>query len=120
MTGKQFAATVGEGVVLFPQAKESMRSIQQQFVNRKQVIDLTVYETIKQNTVAVPKADVSVFTSPSNVEAFFEINKILPGQKVVAIGDATGNALSKSGVRHFAMPKTFDDIGLAQAVYSLS
>jgi hydroxymethylbilane synthase len=119
MTGKQFAATVGSGTVLFPQAKESMRSIQLQFSNRNQVIDLSVYETIKNNDTLVPEVDALVFTSPSNVEAFFEKNKIKTGQKVVAMGGATGSALRDRGVQRYAMPKTFDDIGLAQAVYGL-
>ncbi len=119
MTGKQFAATVGSGTVLFPQAKESMRSIQQQFSNSSQVIDVSVYETIRTNDVLVPEVDILVFTSPSNVEAFFEKNKVKTGQKIVGMGDATANALRQFGVKHCAMPATFDDIGLAQAVYGL-
>jgi hydroxymethylbilane synthase len=119
MTGKQFAATVGSGTVLFPQAKESMRSIQQQFSNRNQVIDLSVYETIKHMETIVPNTDVLVFTSPSNVEAFFESNKIRTGQKVVAMGDATAAALRLRGIHKVAQPPSFDDIGLAQAVYGL-
>jgi hydroxymethylbilane synthase len=118
MTGKQFAATVGDGSVLFPQAKESMRSIQQQFVNSRQVVDLTVYETIKYDDIQVPEADVFIFTSPSNVEAYFEKNKIVSGQKIIAMGGATGSALRDRGVKNFAQPKTFDDIGIAQAVYN--
>ena len=54
--------------VLFPQAKGSLRSVQQQFVKPDQVIDLVVYETIKKNSGETPKADILVFTSPSNVE----------------------------------------------------
>jgi hydroxymethylbilane synthase len=119
MTGKQFAATVGSGTVLFPQAKESMRSIQLQFSNSNQVIDVPVYETIRTNDLAVPEVDVLVFTSPSNVEAFFEKNKIRTGQKIVGMGDATANALKLHGIKHCAMPASFDDIGLAQAVYGL-
>jgi len=119
MTGKQFAATVGSGTVLFPQAKESMRSIQQQFSNSNQVIDVPVYETIRTNDTPVPEVDILVFTSPSNVEAFFEKNKIRPGQKIIGMGDATANALRQFGVKHCATPQTFDDIGLAQAVYGL-
>ena len=51
MTGKQFAATVGNEKVLFPQAKGSMRTIQQQFYNKKQVVNLLVYETILHENV---------------------------------------------------------------------
>jgi hydroxymethylbilane synthase len=119
MTGKQFAATVGSASVLFPQAKESMRSIQLQFSNKNQVIDMSVYETIKHLEAEVPDVDILVFTSPSNVEAFFEKHKIKAGQKVVAMGSATGSALRNFGVNRVAQPASFDDIGLAQAVYSL-
>jgi uroporphyrinogen-III synthase len=96
-----------------------MRSIQLQFSNSNQVIDVPVYETIRTNDFVVPEVDVLVFTSPSNVEAFFEKNKVRPGQKFVAMGDATANALKTFGIKHCAMPVTFDDIGLAQAVYGL-
>jgi hydroxymethylbilane synthase len=119
MTGKQIAAAVGSASVLFPQAKESMRSIQQQFSNRQQVIDISVYETIKNNETKVPDADVMVFTSPSNVEAFFEKNKIKTGQKCVAMGHATASSLRQFGVPHAALPQTFDDLGLIQAVFGL-
>lgn len=119
LTGKQFAATVKDSTVLFPQAKGSMRTIQQQFANSKQVIDMVVYETIKNNMEEIPNAEILVFTSPSNVEAFFEKNKINPGQKVVAMGDATANLLKRFGVKRYSMPASFDDIGLAQAVFGL-
>jgi hydroxymethylbilane synthase len=118
MTGKQFAATVGSASVLFPQAKESMQSIQLQFSNRNQVINLPIYETLKHNDFKIPETDVIVFTSPSNVEAFFEKNKIKAGQKVVAMGHATASSLRQFGVIHCTLPHSFDDIGLAQAVYS--
>ena len=119
LTGKQFASIVGSKIVLFPQAKGSMRSIQKQFTNPKQVIDLTVYETIKKNEEKIPSSEIIVFTSPSNVEAFFEKNKITPEQKIVAMGNATANALEKFGVKKSKQPITFDDMGLVQAVYSL-
>jgi hydroxymethylbilane synthase len=118
LTAKQFAATVGNSLVLFPQAKGSLRSIQQQF-KAGQVIDLIVYETIKKNQVPVPQADIIVFTSPSNVETFFENNKLLADQKIVAMGDATGNALKKFSASKYKLPASFDDAGLAQAVFGL-
>jgi hydroxymethylbilane synthase len=116
LTGKQFAATAGNAKVLFPQAKGSLRTIQQQF-KPGQVIDLVVYETLKKNETPVDPADIMVFTSPSNVEAFFEKNNFLPDQKAVAMGDATGNALQRYGVKKYKMPASFDDTGLAQAVF---
>ncbi len=116
-TGKKFSAAVGSKLVLFPQAKASMKTIQFQ-LKKEQIIDLIVYETIKKNKDVVV-ADVMVFTSPSNVDAFFEANKINEKQNVVAMGDATANALKKYGIKPHKMPATFDDLGLVQAVCSI-
>ncbi len=121
LTGKKFASLVGRQTVLFPQAKGSMRTVQQQ-LKKEQVVDLVVYETSKKisgQQFPVPGCDVLVFTSPSNVEAFFEKNKISAAQKVIAMGDATANVLRKFGVKSNKQPASFDDLGLVQAVMSL-
>lgn len=120
LTGKQFAAKVGSGKVLFPQAKGSMRSIQQQFVRKEQVIDLPVYETLKRDTDPVPVSDIYVFTSPSNVEAFFQKHSVAHHHAVVAMGDATAAALREFGIHHPGMADTFDEAGLARAVFGVS
>lgn len=120
MAGKQFATRAGSQRVLFPQAKGSMRSIQQQFVRKDQVIDLPVYETIKREGGPVPAADIMVFTSPSNVAAFFEQHTVDARQAVVAMGDATAAALREFRIIHPGMPDTYDEAGLARAVFSVS
>ncbi len=120
MIGKQFAAKVGSERVLFPQAKGSLRSVQQQFVKPDQVIDLVVYETLKKNSGEAPKADILVFTSPSNVEAWFEGYRINKLQHVIAMGDATANALRQHGVVMISKTDSFDEAGLARAVFSAS
>jgi uroporphyrinogen-III synthase len=120
MTGKQFAALAGASKVLFPQAKGSMRSVQSQFVRKEQVIDFPVYETIRRDEQAVPAADILVFTSPSNVDAFFDKNKLSSGQLVVAMGDATAAALREHKIHHPGRADAFDEAGLARAVFSVS
>jgi len=119
MTGKQFANLVKSGTVLFPQAKDSMRSIQQQFYNKSQVIDLPVYETLSKPVDGIPDADIMLFTSPSNVEAFLEKKHIKKGQKIIAMGDATANTLKKAGLLSVYLVPSFDEIGLLQAIFSL-
>lgn len=119
LTGKKFAALAGGKKVLFPQAKESLKSIQLQMPRKDNVFDVVVYETIKRSAEFGERGsefDTLVFTSPSNVEAFFEKNKVSKEQKVVAMGDATAHALKKHGIRANKMPATFDDLGLVQAV----
>jgi hydroxymethylbilane synthase len=120
LIGKQFSALAGSSKVLFPMAKGSMRSIQQQFVKPDNVIDLVVYETVKKNSGPVPESDIIVFTSPSNVEAWFENYTFQKNKKAVAMGDATANALKKFHVIPSSMPDTFDDAGLARAVFNAS
>lgn len=122
MTGKKFSATVGNKKVLFPQARGSMKTIQQQ-LKKDQVVDLVVYETIKSvvdmRQMTADNAQILVFTSPSNVEAYFEENKISAEQQVIAMGDATASALKKNKVKISKQPVSFDDLGLVQAVMSL-
>lgn len=119
LTGKQFASVVGNKTVLFPQAKGSLKSVQKQFVKAGQAIDLVVYETIKNSIDDLPSAEIVVFTSPSNVEAYFEKHKLNASQKIVAMGDATAHSLLKKNYKTNAMPPSFDDLGLVQAVMSV-
>ncbi len=119
LTGKQFASLAKSAPVLFPQAKDSMRTVQQQFVNKSQTRDLAVYETIQKPVEDTPDADIMLFTSPSNVEAFFEKKKISPNQKVIAMGDATSHTLKQFGVKSVYLVPSFDEIGLLQAIFSV-
>lgn len=121
MTGKKFAALAGNKTILFPQAKESMKTIQLQLPGGQNVKNLVVYETIKNPdlTISPDEFDILVFTSPSNVDAFYEKNKISAHQKVVAMGDATANALRNHNVKAHKQPPSFDDLGLLKAVFSL-
>ena len=123
LTGKQFASRVGKGTVLFPQAKGSLRSVQNGFVKSEQVIDLVVYETIKRNSdfgFSISDFEIIVFTSPSNVESFFEKNSLNKAQKIIAMGDATGTTLQKHGIINYSMPDAYDDTALARSVFNRS
>jgi hydroxymethylbilane synthase len=121
LTGKQFASRVGSGTVLFPQAKGSLRTVQNGFVKKGQVTDLAVYETKASGTAGQLSPDrfgVLVFTSPSNAEAFLRDHRIDAAQRVVAMGDATGHVLRKSGVKRLWFPDDFNDAALARAVFT--
>ncbi len=119
LTGKQFASLVKSADVLFPQAKDSLRTVQQQFVNRAQTRDLAVYETIQKPVEGTPDADIMLFTSPSNVEAFFEKKKLSTSQKIIAMGDATAHTLKQFGVKSVYLVPSFDDVGLLETVFSI-
>jgi len=120
VVGKKFAKTVGAETVLFPQAKGGLRTIQQQFENAEKLKDLTVYETVKKVNAKLPEVEVIVFTSPSNVESYFEKGKINDKQRVIAMGKSTEKKLQTFGVEHCILPESFDEIGLVQAVFAVS
>ncbi len=119
LVGKQFAARVGSGKVVFPIARDSMRTIQWQFAKQDRLIDLPIYATLKVPHTVAESTDVLVFTSPSNVESYLEKNQILPHQKIVAMGDSTEKTLivkAKIKDTQIHKPYSFDDLGLYRAV----
>ena len=102
--GRKFAKTVGQETVLFPQAKGGLRTIQQQFSNASNLTDLVVYETVKKEKFELPKSEVLVFTSPSNVESYFANTTVADNQKVIAIAKSTDKKLKAMGVKKVLLP----------------
>ena len=113
-----FAALANGTTVLFPGAEGSLRSIQQGMSAGTKVIDLPVYETVLEEGVEASGSEVLVFTSPSNVDAYFAENLLDPYQKVVAIGKSTGKKFDEMGVK-YTLPFSPDEVGLAEAVFGL-
>lgn len=115
---KEFAAIASGTTVLFPGAKGSLRTVQQTLSVQTKIIDLPVYETVVAENVEKSYADVLIFTSPSNVEAYFADNLLEPGQKVICIGRSTGRKFDEMGIT-YSLPYSPDEIGLAEAVFGL-
>ena len=115
---EKFANLANGSTVLFPGAKESLRTIQQALSAETKIIDLPVYETVMETKVEGSSAEVLIFTSPSNVEAYFRTNLLEHGQKVVCIGKSTGKMFDEMGVS-YSLPYSPDEIGLAEAVFGL-
>jgi hydroxymethylbilane synthase len=115
---KEFASLATGSTVLFPGAKESLRSIQKALSPDTKIVDLPVYETVLEEEVNPTSAEVLIFTSPSNVEAYFADNLLEPGQKVICIGRSTGHKFDEMGVK-YTLPYSPDEIGLAEAVFGL-
>jgi len=114
----EFAALANGQTILFPGAEGSLRSIQQGLSADTKVIDLPVYETVLEEDVEASGADILVFTSPSNVDAYFAQNLLDPYQKVVAIGKSTGKKFDEMGVK-YVLPFSPDEVGLAEAVFGM-
>ena len=114
----EFAKLANGTKILFPGAESSMRSIQQGLSADTRIIDLPVYETVLEEDVEGTGAEILVFTSPSNVEAYFNNNLLEPDQKVIAIGKSTGRKFDEMGTK-YTLPFSPDEVGLAEAVFGL-
>jgi len=114
----EFAKIADGKTVLFPAAQNSMRSIQKSLSADTKIIDLPIYETIGEENAEATAAEIMIFTSPSNVEAYFAGNLLDPGQKVIAIGKSTGKKLEEMGVS-YKLPYSPDEVGLAEAVFGI-
>ncbi len=115
---ENFARQAAGQTVLFPGAKGSLRTVQHALGDDSKVIDLPIYETVIEESVERTSAEVLIFTSPSNVEAYFADNLLEPGQQVICIGKSTGSKFDEMGVR-YTLPYSPDEIGLAEAVFAL-
>ncbi len=84
--------------VLFPLSSRSLKTIAGA-IPEDQKEEVVVYQTEVTGKV-IPKCDVYAFSSPSNVEGFFEVNTISEGAEVIAWGTSTERALKEySGMR---------------------
>jgi uroporphyrinogen-III synthase len=113
-----FAKQANGATILFPCAEGSLRTVQQGLSPQTKVIDLPIYETVLEDDVEASGADVLIFTSPSNVEAYFAHNLMDPYQKVIAIGKSTGKKFDEMGVK-YKLPYAPDEVGLAETVFGL-
>lgn len=115
---KEFALKVVDQTVLFPRAQDSLKTIQSALTAATKVIDLPIYETVIEEDVNGATAEILIFTSPSNVEAYFVNNLLDPGQKVIAIGNSTAKKFIEMDIP-FTLPYSPDEIGLAEAVFGI-
>jgi uroporphyrinogen-III synthase len=117
--GKEFAAIAGNSKVVFPQSTASYRTIQKQFADQTNVIDIVVYDTIENEKAEIPDTDIVLLTSPSNAILYFRKKKALPDQVFIPIGNSTAEILRKNGITKFILPWNTSEIALSDAVMSL-
>ncbi len=115
---QEFAKLVDGQTVLIPRAKGSLQSIQKALTADTKVIDMPIYETVLDEKVDKSNAEVLIFTSPSNVEAYFKENLAEPDQKIICIGYSTAKLIEEMGLK-YTLPFSPDEMGLAEAVFGL-
>lgn len=114
----EFAKVANGTKVVIPCAKETLGTIQKALSPDTNVVSIPIYETVITQDVDKTNAEVLIFTSPSNVEAYFRENLLDPGQKLISIGSSTGKKLDEMSLP-YVVPFSPDEVGLAEAFFSL-
>lgn len=109
---KDFKEALKNDTVLFPQAIDSLQTIQKQLSFTNTCYNLYVYKTSIKSDFTIPYTDILIFTSPSNVLSYFNKYKIDSRQLVIAMGDATKYKLTEYGITNVLLPNNFSEKGL--------
>lgn len=102
--------------VLFPQARHSRRTIEHLAGDQLISFPLIVYDNIAKPTIEASSASFLVFTSPLNVQAYFDHHNASNHQKIIVIGNTTGAALEGYGIDDFKVAEIPSEEGLVAAV----
>ena len=116
-SAKAFGEIAQGKIVLFPQAKDSLKSVQKQLSFDIKSKDLFVYKTSSIKDSKVNDCDIYVFTSPSNVEAFAEQNTFNNKAKYIAIGNTTAAKLKELKVKNIIVSHNTHQFALLETVY---
>ncbi len=100
---QEFSKWLGDRKVFIPASSRSLRSIEES-ISEGQIRSAILYETILL-PLKLASADVLVFTSPSNVQAYFIENEVLEKSIVIAWGDSTRKTLLDYGCESSAVLK---------------
>jgi hypothetical protein len=103
-------------LVFIPSSNKSLGTVQGILKESNKKI-IKTYSTILIDK-KLKDHDLLVFTSPSNVEAFFKSNKI-SDQKVISIGPSTTSALKNAGIINVFESFESSELALADTVLSL-
>lgn len=113
---KDFREVLQNDSVLFPQAIDSYQTIQKQLAFTNTCYNLYVYKTSIRTDIDVPYSDILIFTSPSNVTAYYNKYRSDSRQTVIAIGSTTRYKLNEYKVSNVLTPNSFDEEGLADVL----
>lgn len=114
-----FAEQAAYQSVLFPQASNSLRSIQQKLPGTVHYHDLVVYDNMPKTDFDVPSCEVIVFTSPLNVSTYLKKYDPQPQQTIVVIGETTAVKLKEYGINNYRVAYQPDEAHLLDEVMAV-
>lgn len=113
LTAQNFLNACKNQKVLFPCSSISKKNVEKIIESKCKTIHFPIYKTIEK-PIQIDDCHAYIFTSPSNVRAFFQVNVISPSSKIIAIGEST-----KKELEHFLnstypinTPIAFDEMAI--------
>jgi hydroxymethylbilane synthase len=119
-TASGFGKIAAGKKVLFPQARQSRKSIQSLLGNKVTAINLPVYDNKVRTGFQLPYCDVLTFTSPLNVEAYCQQYTFHADQQIVSIGETTAKALKKYTAQPVHIAPAPSERSMAKLIISLA
>ena len=113
---REFAELAGNAMVLFPSPEKGLRKVQTMFPSERS-IELVCYKT-SSDPSTVPGCKLYVFSSPSNVKAFFQVNEISADTPCIAFGPSTFQALKANGIQNITVLRGLEEDELLEAIFA--
>jgi uroporphyrinogen-III synthase len=118
-TAATFRALAAGQRVLFPAARQSVRSVPSLLADAIRPLFLDLYENVPLPDPPHRTDDVLVFTSPLNARAYFQRHPLQPHQQLVAIGQTTAATLRRLGMDRLTVSEEPSETVLARTVLNL-
>lgn len=105
--------------ILFPAARHSRQSVMSLLAGHSTCVHFEIYDNRPVADPPHSQADVLVFTSPMNAQAYLAHHKTAENQRVVAIGETTAQALRELDIAEVYVSEEASEEGLARTVLGL-
>jgi len=115
---RDFAVKVAGQTVVFPQAENSLRSIQERVADQVDVLDWVAYRNSPKKSFIIPEVQLAILTSPMNARNYLEHYPERKSNRMVAIGESTAKALRQAGAWNIFEARRPSDLALVEAVFS--
>ena len=107
------------GPIIFPAARRSRQSVMTLLNLDFKCNHFEIYDNQPVPKPPQRTENVLAFTSPMNADAYFSRHRLIPGQRVVAIGGTTDRMLQHLGIAEVTIAAEPTERGLAEAVLTL-
>ncbi|MFT5336475.1 MAG: uroporphyrinogen-III synthase [Sphingobacteriales bacterium] len=87
-------------VVWYPCASKTIGKVEHQLKKKVRLFTFPVYTTTAKPKLISGDMDLLIFTSPSNVKSYLQLNEVPPQSALLAMGKSTSVELKRQGLNH--------------------